>query len=273
MRINQLLLAGLFSFALASLQVAQAAQTPTTTSMTTAAVATPTMNNLTDAQVKQIQKIVHDYLVQNPQVLVEASQAYQDQELAKAKTQTQQAVVKNTKSLFNSPNSPTVGNHNGDVTVIEFLDYQCTHCREMSNVIDSLIKADSKVRVVIKDLPIFGGASKYAAQASIAAMKQGPDKYLAFHKGLLQLAPPLTNEKVIEVAKTVGLNTTQLQNDMKNKLVDDQLNDNFKLAQELKLLGTPAFIVGNRTGSHVEYVPGAVTVDNLKQTISKVRKQ
>ncbi len=228
--------------------------------------------NFNDAQVKGIQNIVHDYLVKNPQVLVEASQAYQDQEFAKAKTKTQQAVLKNAKPLFNSLSSPTVGNKEGDVSVVEFLDYQCTHCREMSMVIDSLIKSDNKVRIVVKQLPIFGGSSKYAAQASIAAIKQGQDKFLAFHRALLEMPLPLTDEKVNETAKKVGLNVQQLQTDMKNKEIENQLNDNFKLAQDLGLLGTPAFFIGNRIGTHVEYLPGVVTTDSVKQAIKQVRK-
>jgi protein-disulfide isomerase len=276
-KIKQILLVGLFSFALCStLPVAQANPTPppppAVPAPPLAPKAPPVVNNFSDSQTKQIQKIVHDYLVQNPQVLVEASQAYQDQEMAKAKTKTQQGIAKNSKLLFNSPGSPTVGNLAGDVTVIEFLDYQCTHCREMSAVLDNLIKADNKVRVVIKQLPIFGGASKYAAQATIASIKQGPAKFLAFHRALLEMPMPVTNEKVLEVAKKVGLNADQLQADIKNKAVEDQINENFKLAQDLGLLGTPAFIIGNRSGSHVEYVPGAVTVDSLKTTIATVRK-
>lgn len=283
MRTTQLLLASLcwVIFALFSTQIAQA--TPVSNSQAApadktinpapaAVMATNSDASLTNAQIKQIQKVIHDYLVQNPQVLVEASQAYQDQELAKAKTKTQQAVTKNKVALFNSPGSPTVGNLNGDISVVEFLDYQCTHCREMSSVVDNLLKGDNKLRIVIKQLPIFGGSSKYAAQASIASIKQGQAKYLAFHKALLEIAPPLTDGKVLEAAKKAGINVAQLQNDIKNKAVEDQINANFKLAQELGLLGTPAFIVGNRSGTHIEYIPGAVTVDSLKQTISKVRK-
>lgn len=263
---------GLLSFALLSMfNAIQANPMPAQAPAAVATNATPS-STMSDAQVKQIQKIVHDYLVQNPQVLVEASQAYQDQELAKAKTKTQQAVSKNAKLLFNSTGSPTVGNASGDVTVIEFLDYQCTHCREMSTVIDNLLKGDDKVRVVLKQLPIFGGSSKFAAQASIAAIKQGPQKFLVFHRALLEMPMPVTNEKVLELAKKAGLDTNQLQTDMKSKAVEDQINENFKLAQDLGLLGTPAFIIGNRTASRVEYVPGAVTVDNLKTNISKIRK-
>jgi protein-disulfide isomerase len=267
-----ILLACLFSFAFFT-PVIQGIQAPATSSSATAVkINNPNPNDFTDSQVKQIQKIIHEYLVKNPQVLVEASQAYQDQELAKAKNKTQQALGKNAKSLFNSPTSPTIGNHNGDVTVIEFLDYQCTHCREMSTLINNLLQSDNKLRIVIKHLPIFGGSSKYAAEASIASIKQGPDKFLAFHKNLLEVAPPLTNQKVVQAAINSGLNFQQLQADMKNKVVEDQINDNFKLAQELGLLGTPAFIVGNRSGTHFEYIPGTIKIETIKQTISQVRK-
>lgn len=274
MKLKPLFLASLFFFALTA-SLAEAAQPTPTLVKTTAPKPTQTVDGsgLSDAQIKQIQKVIHDYLVQNPQVLVEASQVYQDQELAKAKTKTQQAVTKNLKALFNSPTSPTVGNPNGDVTVIEFLDYQCTHCREMSTVINELIKGDNKLRIVIKQLPIFGGPSKFAAEASIAAMNQGQAKYLAFHKNLLEATLPLTNEKILELATKSGLNIVQLQTDIKSKAVESQINDNFQLAKDLGLLGTPAFIVGNRVGSHVEYLPGAVTVDNLRKTITQVRKQ
>lgn len=260
-RVNHLLTVGLFSVALGVFNICQAASP------------TPSPSAFNDQQVKQLQQIIHDYIVKNPQVLVEASQVLQQQEMAKAKSKTQQAVAKNTKALFNAPNSPTIGNHNGDVTLIEFLDYQCAHCKEMSGMVESLIKGDTKLRIVIKELPIFGGSSKYAAQASIAAIKQGQDKFIAFHKGLLQTNNALTNEKIIEVAKKAGLDTQRLEADMKNKAVEDQINDNFRLAQELGLLGTPAFIVANRNGSHVEYIPGSVNLDTLQQTITQIRKK
>jgi protein-disulfide isomerase len=271
-KISQLLFAGLVSVSLLLSHSAQATQTNTAAATTPATANPSSAGQFTDAQIKQIQDIIHNYLVKNPQVLVEASQAYQDQELAKAKSKTQQAVTKNAKVLFNSATSPTVGNLNGDVTAIEFLDYQCTHCREMSSIIDNLLKGDSKLRIVVKELPIFGGASKFAAQAAVASIKQGQAKFLVFHKKLLEVPPPLTNEKVLEAAKNSGLNLQQLQTDMKSKDVEDQLNENFKLAQDLGLLGTPAFILGNRTASHVEYIPGVVTIDSLKQSIEKVRK-
>lgn len=273
MKIKHLFVGLLSFFSIAFLNQSLANPTPPAAPVAATTATSAPASNMTDAQVKQIQKIVHDYLVQNPQVLVEASEAYQKQELAKAKDKTQQAVTKNAKLIFNSATgSPTVGNLKGDISVVEFLDYQCTHCREMSTVVDNLLKDDKNVRIVIKQLPIFGGSSKFAAQAAIASIKQGPQKFLVFHRALLELPPPLTNEKVLEVAKKSGIDTNQLQTDMKNKLVEDQINENFKLAQDLGLLGTPAFIISDRNAKRVEYVPGAVTVDNLKTTISTVRK-
>lgn len=274
MRKSKILAAGLLSLALLASRASQATETVNTNTKTpnNSSISKTITATFSAEQVTELQKIIRNYLVKNPQVLIEASQAYQEQELAKAKTKTQQAIAKNTKSLFSAANSPTVGNVNGDVTVIEFLDYQCAHCKEMSAVLEGLIKSDSKLRVVVKELPIFGGSSKFAAQASLAAMKQGSDKFMSLHKAILETAAPLTNEKILEAAKKSGLNLVQLQTDMKDKTVDDQINANFKLAQELGLLGTPAFIVANRLGTHIEYIPGAVTLDSLQKTISKVRK-
>jgi protein-disulfide isomerase len=259
---NQTLMVGLFSFALALSQVAQAQTQPSAPS-----------NPAHQQEVMQIEKIVHDYLLKNPEVLVEASQVYQDREMAKAKTKTQEAVAKNSNALFNSANSPTLGNRNADVTVVEFLDYQCTHCKEMATIVEALLKSDPKLRIVIKELPIFGNESKYAAEASIAAVKQGESKYLVFYKALLLDKGPLNNEKVLEVAKKAGLNVQQLQNDMKNKAVSDQIDSNFKLAQDLGLLGTPAIIIADRYGKHIEYIPGSVSLANIQSAISKARKK
>lgn len=269
MKHKSLLTIGLF-FTLVLSTVSWATQAPQTTPN---APSIPYISAFNEQQVKQLHQIIHDYIVTNPQVLVEASQVLQQQEMAKAKTKTQQAVAKNTKALFNAPNSPTVGNHTGDVTLIEFLDYQCTHCKEMSGIVENLIKSDPKLRIVIKELPIFGGSSKYAAQASIASIKQGDEKFVAFYKALLQNNGALTNEKIIEIAKKSGLDTQRLETDMKNKATEDQINDNFRLAQELGLLGTPAFIIANRNGSRIEYIAGSVSLDSLLQTINQVRKK
>jgi protein-disulfide isomerase len=221
------------------------------------------------AQVKQIQQVVHDYLVNNPEVLVEASQALQQKEVAKMQTTARDAIGKNAKTLFNDPASPVMGNPNGDVTVVEFMDYQCGHCKEMAPILEGIIKKDPQVRVVFKELPIFGASSEYAAKAALAAQKQ--DKFAALHQALITSTGPLSNESVMQIAKSAGLNTEQLQQDMKDTAYDQQLQANMQLAQTLGLIGTPAFIIGNRDGSKNAFIPGATSAQNMQQLINQVR--
>ncbi|MGB6976255.1 MAG: DsbA family protein, partial [Gammaproteobacteria bacterium] len=224
---------------------------------------------LSPAQTKEIQQVVHDYLVNNPEVLVEASQALQQKEVAKMQSTARDAIGKNAKALFNDPVSPVIGNPNGNVTVVEFMDYQCGHCKEMSPIIEGIIKQDPELRVVIKQLPIFGESSEFAAKAALAAQKQG--KFAAFHQALMKATAPLSHDSVMAIAKSVGLNTEQLQQDMKDDVFDQQLKANMQLAQTLGLVGTPAFIIGNRQNSKNAFMPGATSAQNMQQLINQVR--
>jgi protein-disulfide isomerase len=232
-------------------------------------------------QVKQIQQIVHDYLVNNPKVLIEASQALQKQEIAKVEQKAKSSISENANQIFADPASPVTGNAQGDVTVVEFFDYQCPHCKDMGPVVDNLSKNDSNLRVVLKELPIFGGNSKDVSMLALAAMQQGADKYAKFHAALLAAPNPLSKEKALELAKTVGLDTDKLSKDMNSDAVKKQIDDNFKLAQSLGLMGTPTLVVskwqvnGKDNSAFVKqatFIPGVVDEASLKEIIAQTRK-
>lgn len=239
---------------------APAASTPTTLSTTT---------GFSAEQVQQIQKIVHDYLINNPQVLVEASQALQKQTEQQEQAYAQTAIKQNAAQLFNDPASPVEGDANAAVTIVEFFDYQCGHCKEMNQIMQNLLKSNKDVRVVFKELPIFGDDSQFAAKAALASVKQG--KYFAFHNALLAADNPINKDKVFSVAKSVGLNVDQLKTDMNNPAIQDQLRNNFKLAQALHLVGTPTFVIGNKALTNFRFIPGATTADNLQTLIGQVK--
>ena len=149
-------------------------------------------------------------LVKNPEVLVEALQVLQKKQMDQARKtmhKTEETAPKFAEVLFHQAGDPMAGNANGKVTVVEFFDYQCSHCVDMAPVIDSLIKADPNVRVVFKEFPIRGPLSEYAAKAALAASAQG--KYFEFHKALMdQISQkqPLTEDSVLKAAQKVGLN-------------------------------------------------------------------
>lgn len=220
-------------------------------------------------QVQQIEQVVHDYLVKHPQVLVEASQALRDQMQEGQEKAAVGAIKTNAKALFNDANSPTVGSAEASVTLVEFFDYQCGHCKEMTDAVDSLIKQNKNLRVVFKELPIFGADSEYAAKAALAAQKQ--DKFFAFHNALMKAANPLNNDKVMEVAKSVGLDTSQLSKDMESASIQQELKNNVQLAQAMQLMGTPAFVFANRAGTQFGFIPGAASQKDLEVQINKLK--
>lgn len=228
-----------------------------------------TSDQLTSGQVKQVQQIVHDYLLDNPQVLVEVSQKLQAQQAQEETVETKKAIMANAKVIFDAAASPIAGNTKGDVTLVEFFDYRCPHCKDMAPVMKQLIKSDKNLRVIYKDLPIFGGVSTYAAKATLASQKQG--KYLAFHEALMAANDVLTQREVLDIAKKISLNVDQLQKDMNDQSIDDQIKDNFKLAQTLHIPATPAFVLGNRSGSAFDFILGEVPVATLQKSISTLR--
>ncbi len=253
------------------------AGTLSTSSLALAATAAET-GSLSPNQVDQVKKVVHDYLVSNPQVLVEASEALQKQEMAKAEKKAQGAIVGNAQMIFEDPISPVGGNPKGDVTLVEFFDYQCPHCKEMEPIVAKIVQTDPNLRVVYKELPIFGDDSRYATQAALAAAQQGGDKYAKFHDALLNAPNPLNKDKIMQIAQSVGLNTDQLQKDINSDAIKKQIDDNYKLAQTLGLVGTPTFIISkwqvgakDNSAKQAAFLPGAVSQDTLTQSISQAR--
>lgn len=232
--------------------------------------------NSFDAQQKQqIGEIVREYLLNNPQVLVEVSQKLQEQQQDHLKQMEQKAqalIPEIADDLFNAEYSPAIGNTKGNVTVVEFFDYQCPHCKNMSEVIEGVIKADSNVKIVFKEFPIFGRSSVFASKAALASQKQG--KYKAFHDALMNASNPLTEEKVLKAAKSVGLNIKKLKTDMESAQVKNEITANVKLAQKLGLMGTPAFVIGsteNTKDSKSFFVPGGTSTEVLQGFVSQVR--
>ncbi|MFN7098284.1 MAG: DsbA family protein, partial [Gammaproteobacteria bacterium] len=192
----------------------------------------------------QVQQIVHDYLLNNPQILVQVSQKLQQQQMQQMQQvqQNAQKVIPDISAqLFSDKSSPIGGNVNGDVTMVEFFDYQCPHCKDMAAIVGDLTKQDGNLKIVYKELPIFGADSQFAAAAALASMQQG--KYDQFHNALMQAPAPLTSDVVMQVAQANGLNVVQLQKDMNSDAVKQELKDNMQLAQKLKLMGTPAFVI------------------------------
>jgi protein-disulfide isomerase len=210
-----------------------------------------------------IEKIVHDYLIANPEVIEEAIQALQAKREAAEKHRAQAALSEHGDALREHPMTPISGNKTGDVTVVEFFDYLCGYCkRSLASMVD-LLNSDKNVRVVWKELPILGPASRFAARAAMAAKKQ--DKYYNFHVGLMNARGRLSESKVMRIAANIGLNVDRLREDMKDPKIESYLDETKQLANTLGIRGTPAFIIGNTL------VPGAIDEAGMKRIIAEIR--
>lgn len=218
----------------------------------------------TAAQAAEIGKLSRDYLLANPETIRDAVQALQAKEEAAKADRQSEAVTQYKDQLFADTDAPVAGNPMGDVTLVEFFDYKCPYCKQVSPALEGLLKDDPKLKIVFKEFPILGDPSVLAARAALAAQKQG--KYLVFHQALMAYRGQLDLESIAGVAAQAGLNGEQLVADMKSEDIEKQLTANHELALALGIRSTPTFIVGD----HV--MPGALSIDELKGLIADARK-
>ncbi len=209
-------------------------------------------------------KAIREYLIANPEVLVEAMQELERKQDSQQSSQAQRAIQEHRDALMSDPESPIAGNPNGDVTIVEFSDYQCPYCKRAHAAVKSVLAADSRVRLVFKDLPILGEPSRIAALAALASRAQ--NKHLALHNALMEYNGKLDRDRILEIAGSVGLDVAQLQKDMEDPKLKAIIDRNMALASALGVRGTPAFVIGK------QFVPGAVDADALKQMIADARK-
>ena len=219
----------------------------------------------TPEKTSAIEKIVREYILKNPEIIIEAARILRMRKETAARNQTRRTVLARRDELFNDPASPVGGNPQGDVTVVEFFDYQCPYCKRVLPSIQALLAEDGNLRYVFKEFPILGKASVFAARAALAAQRQG--KYLEFHMAVMPAKGKLTEARVMRLAKTAGLDVDRLRRDMADGTIDDSIRRNLELASALNVNGTPAFVIGDTV------VPGAVDIDTLRSLIARARQR
>lgn len=229
-------------------------------------------SSMTPAKKKEIEKIIHDYLVTNPDVLIEASQALQKKQQVVMQEQARAAIAQYGGNLVKG-DLTVAGNPKGDVTLVEFFDYQCVHCIKMKPVIDALVHKNPNLRVVFKEFPIFGKESEMASRVAIAAGLQG--KYMALQKQLFIGDHHLDEAKIMAAAKATGLDMERLKKDMSSQAVTAVLDETHKLAESVHLMGTPAFVILStpsgqfKPGKETAFIPGAASEATLQEMINK----
>jgi protein-disulfide isomerase len=235
--------------------------------LTLGAFAAHAEDSFTAPQRGEIEKIIKEYLVGHPEVLQDAMSELEKKQAADEVAKNKAAVTDNTEEIFNSPRQVTTGNPQGDVTFVEFFDYNCGYCkRAMSDMFD-LLKNDSKLKVVLKEFPVLGPGSVEAAKVAVAVRMQDPGgkKYMSFHQKLLGARGQADKAKAMAAAKEAGLDMARLEKDMQSDEVKQTLETNLKLAEKLGLNGTPSYVIGSNV------VVGAVGLDKLKENINTAR--
>ncbi len=211
---------------------------------------------------------IREYLLTNPGVIVEAINAYEAQQQLAAAAADGDLITTNAKEIFEDGFSIVRGNPDGDITLVEFADYNCGFCKRAHTEVENFVEADGNIRLVIKEFPILGDGSVLAARAALASARQEDGaKYPEFNDALMIHRGAHNEASVIRIAEQVGLDVAKLRVDMEDDAIKDQINRTYALAQKLRINGTPAFIMGDQV------VRGFVPADQLELLANSAREE
>src|SRR5260370_10026421 len=224
--------------------------------------------SFSDTQRSEIERIVKDYLVAHPELLQEVIDALEKRQRDADATKHREGVKQHSQALFYSPRQVTIGNRQGDVTLVEFFDYNCGYCKRALADMLNLMKEDAKLRVVLKEFPVLGPGSVEAAQVAVAVRMQDPTgkKYLEFHQKLLGGRGPADRAHALAVAKEIGLDMARIEKDMAGDEAKATLEENMHIAEALGLNGTPSYVIGT------EVVVVAVGLAALQEKVGTARQ-
>ncbi len=219
-----------------------------------------------DEQKKAIGEIVKDYLIKNPELIVEVQQALESKMELEQAEKLKSFMSENAKDIYRNPDSPVAGDPNGDITVVEFFDYNCGYCKRGMTEVQKLIEGDKRVRVVFKELPILSKGSEETAKAALAAKRQG--KYWEFHQAMLSSKGQANEASSLKAAEALGLDMAKFKTDTSGEAVKNELEGMKALAKKMGINGTPHFLVGDKS------IAGAPEDlhDQLKILIADFRK-
>jgi protein-disulfide isomerase len=225
---------------------------------------TPLASFADDISEARIKELVLEAIRENPQIVLEAVEILRQQD-AEAQAQAQVNILTDQRDLIeNDPNAPVLGNPDGDVTVVEFFDYNCPYCRRAMPVVQELLELDPNVRLVYREWPILGEGSVFAARAALASRNQG--KYEEFHWAMMGMNGRAEEASVLRIAREIGLDIDQLKADMDAPEVDEHIETTMRLTQALGFSGTPSFVIGENL------VPGLVGVGELLDLVEETRE-
>ncbi|MER8571277.1 DsbA family protein [Mesorhizobium sp. M1409] len=211
----------------------------------------------------QFDQRIHDYILAHPEVLVQALQSLDQRQREAEAAQAKAVLVSRADDIFRDKQSPVGGNTQGNVTLVEFFDYNCPYCRVMAPIMDQAVADDPQLKIVYKEFPSLGPDSLFAAKAALAAERHG--KYLEFHRALYGSRTRVTEAVVLKIAAEAGLDVVRMKTDMQQSDIQTLIDRNTELAQALRITGTPGFVVGD------QIFPGATDLATMKKLIRQAR--
>ncbi|AYD00738.1 DsbA family protein [Neorhizobium sp. NCHU2750] len=220
---------------------------------------------LDDAQKKEMGDFIREYLIQNPEVMIEVQNALEAKQQAQRTEQSSKAVAEYKDQIFSSPTDIVLGNPKGDVSIVEFFDYNCGYCKRAMSDMDNIIKTDKNVRFVLKEFPILGPDSLAAHKVANAVRLIAPDKYPEFHRRLLGGQEHASDETAMAVATGLGLKEAAIRKSMADHPNDDLVRQSYQLANAIGITGTPTYVVGDQA------MFGAVGLDEIEDKVKNVR--
>jgi protein-disulfide isomerase len=220
---------------------------------------------LDDQQKKEIGTFVREYLIENPEIMLEVQDALEKKQQQMRVAQSSTGIASNKEAIFSSANDITLGNPKGDVTIVEFFDYNCGYCKHALSDMETVLAADKNVRFVLKEFPILGPDSMAAHRVANAVRLVAPEKYADFHRGLLGGQTRATEDTAIEVAASLGISEAAIRSSMEKNPNEPQVRATYELANALGVTGTPFYVVGE------EALFGAVGQQQLAEKIANMR--
>lgn len=225
----------------------------------------PGYTDMTDLEREAFRNEVRAYLLEHPEVLMEAIQILEAKRDAAASEADALAVSSNFQELFNNPHSWVGGNPDGDITLVEFSDYRCGYCKRAHPELKELLKRDPNIRLVVKEFPILGPESTLAAKVATAALEIDPALYQTLNDALMSFEGPLTEASIYQIASSAGYDIAALKELATSAGVDARIADTYGLARRLGLEGTPSFVIGDRI------IRGYLPVDEMQAAVAEAR--
>ena len=219
----------------------------------------------TGIQRDEIDRMIGDYIRRNPEVILDAVRALQARDQEDQQRRQTEGVAAHRADLEHDDSDPIIGNPSGEITVVEFFDYRCPYCKGMLPSILQVLKGDSHIRYVMKEFPILTPESRVASRAALAAWQIDKSRYFDFHVRLMENKGELNDARILDMAKSAGLDPKKLRQAMDDPGIERQLSATADLARDIGITGTPAFIVGDRL------VPGAMDVNTFRELIADAR--